>query len=264
MDDCPNEAIGAHLLSCYNSSKHVFSNNVKMPWDRRMLGPYDKFLDTSKSLVAVRDFIPDVGDAVPHSDSISTTLHDTAFKKAGLKMLRACDEKLWSERLSDERKAAIRKWTTLVSADPMSWDIAVQHFSQGKMIFASGGLVDSIKDSLVSKASSTLHARVNPLYRFVVFCKQHSLKPWPIRESAVYDFLKSDLDFAPTFPRSFLNSISFARHVLGLKGDVDKILSGRTKGVSEEWFMKKRKLVQKPPLSVEQLKHLERIRHRRE
>ena len=258
-DSVQNEAIGAHLLSCYGAAKHSFSNHVKMPWERTMQGPYDKFLEVRRVQAAVRDFIPEVVESVPHADSMSNTLHDTAFKKAGLKMLRACDERLWTERLSDERKAAIRKWTTLVSADPMSWDIAVQHFSQGPMIFASGGLTDSIKDSLVSKASSTLHARANPLFRFVVFCNGHLLRPWPVKESTVYDFLKSDQDFAPTFPRSFLNSISFAHHVLGLKGDIDKVLNGRTKGVSHEWFMKKRKLVQKPPLSVAQLKHLEHI-----
>ena len=258
-DVCLPESIGAHLLTCYNSLKHAFSNNIKMPWERKIMGPYDRFLEVRKQQTAVRDFIPDVPDAAPHSESFSHAQHETAFKRAGLKMLRACDEKLWNERLSDERKAAIRKWTTLVSADPMSWDIAIQHFSQGSMIFASGGLTDSIKDSLVSKASATLHARANPLFRFVYFCREHALQPWPVREPVVYDFLKSDTNFAPTFPRSFLISLSFAHHLLGLKGDIDRILNVRTKGVSHEWFLKKRKLVQKPPLSAAQLTHLELV-----
>eukprot|EP00435_Cladocopium_sp_Y103_P071848 s1184_g38.t1 len=229
-----------------------------MPWERRFIGPYDRSTDVHRLPNPVRDFIPKEPEPAGSNAEATTVETETAFRKAGLKLLKSCDEKLWTERLSSERKAAIRKWTTLVSSEPLAWEVAVQHFSQGSMIYASGGLTDSIRDTLAAKASSTLHARVNPLFRFAKFCSEHGLKPWPIREAAVYDFLNSDDDFAPTFPRSFLISISFAHHLLGLKGDVEKATSGRTKGLTHTWFLKKRRLVQKPPLSVAQLERLER------
>ncbi|MEM1009484.1 MAG: hypothetical protein AAGJ35_10795, partial [Myxococcota bacterium] len=169
--------------------------------------------------------------------------------------VKTCDEKLWIDRISGERKAAIRKWTSLIAMQPGAWDIAVRHFSQGVMLHSTGDLADSVKDSLAPKASNTLHARANPMFRFVSFCNANGLEPFPISEAAVYQFLKSQ-DFAPTFPRSFLISLAFSFHVLGLKGD-HNVLTGRTKGVAHEWFLKKRKLTQKPPLSVEQVIALE-------
>ena len=71
----------------------------------------------------------------------------------------------------------------------------------------------------------------------------------------IYDFLKSDDQFAPTFGRSLLLSLSFARHMLGLMGD--SITGGRVKGLSDQLFSRKRKLLQRAPLSVEQLIQLE-------
>ena len=71
----------------------------------------------------------------------------------------------------------------------------------------------------------------------------------------IYDFLKSDDQFAPTIGRSLLLSLSFARHMLGLMDD--SITGGRVKGLSDQLFSRKRKLLQRAPLSVEQLIQLE-------
>lgn len=120
-----------------------------------------------------------------------------------------------------------------------------------------GSLADSVKDALASKASSTLHSRANPMFRFLTFCNSNGLNAFPIIESVVYAFLKLQ-DFAPTFPRSFIIRLAFSLHVLGLRGDRD-VLTGRTKGVAHEWFLKKRKLVQRPPLSVQQVVALEQL-----
>ena len=253
------DSMGLHLLSCVSASKHVFSNRIKMPWEHKFVGPYDRVADVHKTPLPLRDFLPrDDSDRKEFSDE-QIFKGENAFKKAGLKLLKACDEKLWTERLSTERKAAVRKWTSLVSSEPMAWEVAIQHFCQGSMIYASGALSDSIRDSLAAKASSTLHARANPLFRYAKFCGEHGRKPWPVRESMVYDFLNSDEGFAPTFPRSLLISICFAHHLLGLKGEITQITGGRTKGLTHSWFLKKRRLVQKPPLSVKQLRTLEEI-----
>ena len=70
---------------------------------------------------------------------------------------------------------------------------------------------------------------------------------------------KSDETFAPTFPKSLLISFSFAKHILGLRGDVDLATTGRCKGVTHIFFVKKRRLVQRPALSVAQVTKLEHI-----
>ena len=180
------------------------------------LGPYDRFLEVRKQQTAVRDFIPDVPDAAPHSESFSHAQHETAFKRAGLKMLRACDEKLWNERLSDERKAAIRKWTTLVSADPMSWDIAIQHFSQGSMIFASGGLTDSIKDSLVSKASARCEGK--SIISFCVFLQGTCITTLASEGTGRVRFPQERHKFCSYISEEFLDFSEFCLSFAGTQG----------------------------------------------
>ena len=253
-----SDTVGAHLLSCLRTSKHAFSSNMMMPWERQFIGPVDVVKNVFKLPVPVRELSENTFSKAPEVEDLELRV-GSSFRKAGLKLVKACDEKLWSDRLSAERKAAIRKWTSLVAADPAAWDIAVRFFGQGSMTYATGGLSDSIKDALASKASSTLHARVNPLYRFATFCADHGIKPWPVHESTVYDFLKSNDSFAATFPKSFLISLTFAKHTLGLRGEVEWAVTGRSKGVSHTFFLKKRKLVQRPPLSVAQVARLEKV-----
>lgn len=185
-----DDALGLHLLSCVGGTKHTFSNKLKMPWERKFIGPYDRLAEVHKLPTPLKDLIPVMRSDTKCQD-VGEQLEVTgAFKRAGLKLLKACDERLWTDRLSAERKAAIRKWTTLVSSEPLAWEVAVQHFSQGSMVFATGGLGDSIRDTLAAKASNTLHARANPLFRFAKFCADHGLQAWP----AVYDFLNSSSD----------------------------------------------------------------------
>ena len=254
-----HDAIGLHISTCMVGSKHAFSNKLKMPWDRRTLGPYDRFLESSKMPLPVR-CLQDRRELVePLQSDEQVPFLESAFKKSGVRLIAKCDEKLWTDRLSDERRAGVRKWTSLIAIEPAAWDIAVQFFSQGELLFANGGLADSVRDALAQKASSTLHNRANPLFRYAKFCKDHGKRPWPIVEANVYDFLNSDKGFAPTFPRSLVISIVFAHHCLGLKGDIAQISSGRTKGLTHTWFVKKRKLVQKPPLSVSQVLRLEEL-----
>ena len=62
---------------------------------------------------------------------------------------------------------------------------------------------------------------------------------------------------APTFLRSFLVSLTFCNFVLGLTGSDDAIASQRVQGCARESYLMKRKLQQRPPLSVAQVKSLE-------
>ena len=257
--DDGDDTIGPHILSCLRDSKHTFSRNVKMPWERQFLGPMDVINNVFSMPAPVRELSErciSPGDGGERSDGGDV---QSAFRKAGLKLVKTCDERLWIERLSAERKAAVRKWTSLIASEPAAWDVAIRFYSQGDMTYATGGLSQSIQDALMGKASSTLHSRVNPLFRLVKFCDDHGRKAFPVSEGIIYDYLKSDETFAPTFPKSLLISLSFAKHILGLRGEVDLATTGRCKGVTHSFFVKKRRLVQRPALSVAQVKKLENV-----
>lgn len=64
--------------------------------------------------------------------------------------------------------------------------------------------------------------------------------------------------------RSLLLSLSFAHHVLGLDGGEMGFKSSRVKGLADAYFVDRRKLVQRPPLTVDQVMHLERVVARQE
>ena len=124
------------------------------------------------------------------------------------------------------------------------------------MSFLSSGIGETVKDCLGVKATGTLHNRVNPMIRFAQYAKDAGHEPFPICEHVAYQFLKS-VDSAPSFPRSFITSVAFSKHVLGLMNADDILQSCRIKGFASLHYTKKRKLIQRPPLAVAQISFLE-------
>ena len=98
----------------------------------------------------------------------------------------------------------------------MAFDVARLQILSGPMEFARGGLSETIRDALGNRASSTLHSRAGPLLRYIKFYSDRGLRSLPIEEWRAYDFIKAMADSAPSFPRSFTLSVSFATHILGL------------------------------------------------
>ncbi|CAL1174242.1 unnamed protein product [Cladocopium goreaui] len=127
------------------------------------------------------------------------------------------------------------------------------------MEFARGGLLESVKDSLGTKASSTLHARAGPILQYIQFCEDRGLQAFPLIEPVVYDYVKSCETKAATYARSFLLALSFTNFHFGLTGTLSIMSSGRIRGLANTMYSKKRNLTQRPPLSVDQIEHLENI-----
>lgn len=190
-----------------------------------------------------------------------TVLDDTAFKMAGLRVAKNIDSRLWSEKLSWERRAAYKKWSAIILHEVGAWEIARLEVQCKSMEFARGGLLESISDSLGSKATSTLHSRASPLLQYINFYKERGKSCMPLHEFQVYDFLKSSNHRAASFPRSLLMSINFADHHFGLHGAESVRTSGRVKGLVDILYTQRKKLVQRPPLTVKQIRHLETIVH---
>lgn len=181
----------------------------------------------------------------------------SSFADAGLKLMKRTDEHLWALQISYDRKAAYKKWTSLILDEPGAWSISRPKPGQDYITFLSQGIGETVKDCLGVKATGTLHNRVNPLIRYAQHVRDSGIKPFPIQEHVAYQFLKQT-DPSPSFPRSFITSVAFAKHVLGLLSADNVLDSCRIKGFSAIHYTKKRKLVQRPPLTVAQIEHLER------
>ena len=120
-------------------------------------------------------------------------------------------------------------------------------------------LKSSLQDVFAQKASATVSGRAGPLARYIKHCISRQEQPFPVVEAGVYAFSQ---DYAareaPTFARSFLSSLAFAKYTVSLKVP-DEIFSPRVRGLSSKLYLDKRKTQQKPPLKVDHVRKLEAI-----
>ena len=129
--------------------------------------------------------------------------------------------------------------------------------ASGSLELGRGNLAEPIYDSFANRATSTLHCRAGPLIKYISYWKERNLKPFPVQEPMVYEYIKAHPEASPSAPRSLLIALSFAYYVLGLEGGNVAENSGRVKGV----FCRRKKIIQKDPLKVEQVMALEAIVH---
>lgn len=254
-----DDAYSLHLAHIWSANR---SSAFTMPWERTMATPW-------QACKRMRTVYPDmIRAAMPPmpirpepEQRVDETLEETAFKIAGLRAASNIDNRLWAEKLSWERKAAYKKWSAIILHEVGAWEIARLEIQCKSMEFARGGLLESIADALGSKATSTLHSRASPLLQYISFYKERGRGCMPLHEFQVYDFLKSSNHRAASFPRSLLMSINFADHHFGLHGAESIRASGRIKGLVEILYGQRKKLVQRPPLTVKQIRHLESVVH---
>ena len=165
----------------------------------------------------------------------------------------------WEPKLAAEREAALVKWSALVANNHDAWKVVdrVKEDDDESCSFEAA-LCMSIKDSLASRATSTLHNRAGPLIRYAKYWRDKGMKFFPVEEKQVYAFIQDGTAYAATFPRSLTLSLAFAHYVLGLKGVENVLPLGRVKGAVSEFYVTKRRLKQRPPLHLEDVKALEK------
>lgn len=163
--------------------------------------------------------------------------------------------------ISWDPKCACKKWLSIVTTELGAWEVVRQMAASGSLELGRGNLAESIYDSFADKATSTLHCRAGPLIKYISYWKEKNLKPFPVQEPMVYEYIKAHPEASPRAPRSLLIAMSFAYYVLGLEGGNVAENSGRVKGVSDGHFCRRKKIIQKDPLKVEQVMALEAIVH---
>lgn len=160
---------------------------------------------------------------------------------------RVADSLSWEAYLNTQRVAAIRKWVGIISTSPGCFDLG-RRWNRLEPLGQS--LAEGLKDVFSGKATGTLHARSGPLLRFVSWCHESGEIPFPIFERTVYRFMQETTHAAPTFLRSFLVSLRFSHHLLGLSGAVECIDSQRVVGRARAAYLEKRRLLQKAPFTT--------------
>jgi hypothetical protein len=122
-----------------------------MPWDLTLNTPWE----VSKKLRGEKLFNVGILPPIPcNKTELNKTgfaeLGDStsdAFKSAGIALKSSSDTRLWQERLSWERKAAYKKWTSLIAKQCGSWEIC-RDVGWKQTRHAQGGLLESVMDAL--------------------------------------------------------------------------------------------------------------------
>ena len=146
-----------------------------------------------------------------------------------------------------------------MASDFNAWGVAKQALGPYHPQFATGGLIESISDCLADRATSTLHQRAGPLARYVKFWKGRDVVCLPVKEGQMYDYMKAVPNAAPTYFRSLLISVSFAKHLLGLVVLEFTLDSGRIRGLANAHYSSRCAVKRRPALTVVQVVFLEGI-----
>ena len=159
------------------------------------------------------------------------------------------------------REKAIGRWKDLIDIEPEAFVVGRQCLEETMLRLSVGASLSVLEDVLISKATGTLMSRSGPLLKYCKWCKTKSITPWPIKESVTYLYLNNmrASKCAPTAPGAFLSSLGFSMEMLGLDGAREAYNSKRLQGLCFGEFLKKRRLLQRRPLTVPDVCRVEDI-----
>ena len=171
------------------------------------------------------------------------------------KVRRTSLDRSWEQHCSSLRAAAIRKWHGIICTCLTAFQLGRQWNKQEPLGVA---ICTDLRHVFAGKSTGTLHNRSGPVLRYIAWCSRFGVQPFPLTEQVAYDFMKYEaVKASSTFLRSFIVSVAFSHYVLGLSGADLVMQSSRITGLAREMYLRKRKLVQRRPLTVKMVKALE-------
>ena len=171
------------------------------------------------------------------------------------KVRRTSLDRSWEQHCSSLRAAAIRKWHGIICTCLTAFQLGRQWNKQEPLGVA---ICTDLRHVFAGKSTGTLHNRSGPVLRYIAWCSRFGAQPFPLTEQVAYDFMKYEaVKASSTFLRSFIVSVAFSHYVLGLTGADLVMQSSRMTGLAREMYLRKRKLVQRRPLTVKMVKALE-------
>ncbi|CAE7838449.1 unnamed protein product [Symbiodinium sp. CCMP2592] len=198
-----------------------------------------------------------VGPAGPAGPVKSSSGKLESLRLAGVK-IPSVPGQSWDQKLSEAREAALAKWLGILERFPDDFGLSLS-IRLDKENGRDSDLKSSLQDVFSQKASVTISGRAGPLARYIKHCRSCQVIPFPVTEAGIYAFLQDYASHeAPTFARSFLSSLAFAKFTVSLKVS-DEVFSPRVRGLSSKLYLEKRKTRQKPSLKVDHVRKLEAI-----
>ncbi len=120
-NDVSGSFSGATDSSVYdNQLIHVWRTQVEhpkiFPWQLKCKSPFDVIQKSVFGGMQIAGHLPPM-PLVRQAEEVSTDLgiQEDTFKKMGLKAIKTSDQRLWEQKISYERKAAHKKWMSLIA-----------------------------------------------------------------------------------------------------------------------------------------------------
>ena len=248
-----NAALFEHLQFC---QRKMTKTAFKYPWEAGFLSQ-SSASQFNPGPIGMPPLVP---TTVQDSSKVIEDVSECLFNSSCKSLLCKQPQISWEAKLDAQREVVLAKWLKILLCDPLSFEVSRAFFNSTKMGLHSGRLVDDLRNVFAGKGSSTLNNRVGPLLRYMAFCADKQLQAFPPSEAVVYSYMQSvEATSAPTFLRSFVSSISFCIHVLGMQSGCDVVASMRVKGLASKCYLNKRKTRARAPLTVYELTLLENI-----
>ena len=114
----------------------------------------------------------------------------------------------WQELEDADRDAAMCKWRGILQSSPQSSKLGRAILADILTFKSDDEFMQSLKDTLAMKATKTLHKRANSIIRFMAWCNQKSISPFPVMEPTVYAFLHDCAWQSPGFGASFREALN--------------------------------------------------------
>ena len=161
-----------------------------------------------------------------------------------------------------KRASVLADWASLVCVDIESFNIGriLASDSTGEVTHAM--VVETVGACFATKATATLTKRFYALNRFVNWCFKDKRTPFPLREKDLFQYmqeLRDNESTAPSAGRSFLEAVKFSSAILGLDGNVVELGTARLSGVASQLALRVGPILQASPLTVVQVRLLERL-----
>ena len=161
-----------------------------------------------------------------------------------------------------KRASVLADWASLVCVDIESFNIGRILTSDNAGEVTHALVVETVGACFAMKATATLTKRFYALNRFVNWCFKDNRAPFPLREKDLFHYmqeLRDNESTAPSAGRSFLEAVKFTSAILGLDGNVVELGTARLSGVASQLALRAGPILQASPLTVVQVRLLERL-----
>ena len=221
----------------------IFGERIKQTvFQRVAMPPCHSY--SSSSTVAV-DVCNHAIVPVIHSDAVWTTV---AKRVQNIK---------FNDHLEARREYALSKWRTLLQIDSKHSELGRILLNDVLALQDDKQIVRTIEDVFCHKSTATLLKRANSLSKYVLWTTRRGMRPYPIQESQVYQYLNEHSGVSPSFASSLKEALNFSQGTLGLDGSKKASESPRISGLCRKRILERRPLEQAQVLTVKQVKQLE-------